>query len=82
MQNVITCARSNVSNLFYKRKLSVYNLTGHCSIDCVGYNIVWNETIAGRGANEITSALETILENVIVKHPSVTSFILWSDLCP
>lgn len=81
MQNVITCPRSNISNFFYKRKLNMFNLTAHCNIDCVGYNVVWNETFAGRGANEIASAVLIVLEKVLEKHPFVTSFILWSDSC-
>ena len=33
LENVITCPRAHISNLFfiYKRKLNVYNLTAHCS---------------------------------------------------
>lgn len=61
MQNVLCCPRANVSNFFYKRKLNVFNLTAHLSINKCAYNAVWPENLAGRGANEISSALVKIL---------------------
>ena len=81
LQNVLTCPRANVSSFFYRRKLNVYNLTAHCSLDKKAYNAIWPECTAGRGANEIASALSVILKTVLEDHPSVTSFILWSDSC-
>ncbi|CAC5367993.1 unnamed protein product [Mytilus coruscus] len=53
MENGITCPRANISNVFYKRKLNVFNLTGHLSLNKCAYNAVWSEHIADRGANEI-----------------------------
>ena len=62
MQNVIACPRVNVSNFFYKRKLNIFNLTAHLSLSKCAYNTMWSEHQAGRGANEIASALVKILE--------------------
>ena len=81
MQNVITCPRANVSSFFYKRKLNIFNLTAHCSLDKKAYNALWAECIAGRGANEIASALQVILCTILKDHPTVDSIILWSDSC-
>jgi hypothetical protein len=81
MENCILCPRSNVSNFFYKRKLCVFNMTGHCSRDKMAYNIIWNEQLGGRGANEIASAVSVILENVVAKYPETKKMILWSDSC-
>ena len=36
LENVISLPKSNVGNFFYKRKLSQYNLTGHCSLNKKG----------------------------------------------
>ena len=47
LQNVLTCPRANVSNFFYKRKLSVFNLTAHLSLTKKAYNAVWCEGTAG-----------------------------------
>lgn len=81
LQNALTCPRANVSNFFYKRKLNVFNLTAHCSLDKKAYNAIWAECIAGRGANEIASALQVIRCAVLKDHPQVNSIILWSDSC-
>lgn len=81
LQNVITCPRANVSNFFYKRKLNVYNMTAHCSLNKHVYNAVWSEGLAGRGANEIASALVKILEAIFNKNPNIESLVLWSDSC-
>lgn len=81
MENVLTCPRANVSNFFYKRKLNVFNLTAHCSKDKVAYNIIWNECIASRGANELASALIIVLDKVPKRHPDTEKLILWSDSC-
>ncbi|XP_076107556.1 uncharacterized protein LOC143075857 [Mytilus galloprovincialis] len=81
MENVITCPRANISNFFYKRKLNVFNLTGHFSLNKCAYNAIWPEHIAGRGANEISSALLKILEKVLEDFPSLETITLWSDSC-
>ena len=52
LENVIILPKANVSNFFYKRKLSTFNLTAHCSIDGAAYNAIWNEAVCGRGAKK------------------------------
>ncbi|CAG2239042.1 unnamed protein product [Mytilus edulis] len=81
MGNVITCPRANISNLLYKRKLNVFNLTGHFSLNKCAYNAVWSEHIAGKGANEIASALLKILEKVLEDFPTLETVTLWSNSC-
>ena len=81
MENVITLPRANVSNFFYKRKLTVYNLTIHSSVDKAVYCCIWNETDSGRGGNTIASALLKGLEQFVETHPDVTEITLWSDSC-
>ncbi|XP_060590180.1 uncharacterized protein LOC132745308 [Ruditapes philippinarum] len=81
LENVILLPKANVSNFFYKRKLATYNLTAHVSKDGTAYNCIWNEIIGGRGANEIASAIVTILKDVKRVHPTIKYFTLWSDNC-
>lgn len=81
MQNVFSLPRGNVSNFFYKRKLNVYHLTGHCSLMKQAYGVLWPETLSGRSGNDIASGLVVILEKVLADHPAVTDLILWSDSC-
>ena len=81
LENVITCPRANVSNFFYKRKLNVFNLTAHCSVNKTAYNAVWSEISAGRGGNEIASALCVILHKITEDFPEIQKLTLWSDSC-
>ena len=81
LENVVSLPRANVSNLFNKRKLNTFNLTAHCSIDKAAYNAIWTENVAGRGANEIASAIVTILKSITHTKPEIKSFVLWSDSC-
>jgi len=83
LQNVISVPRANVSCFFYKRKLNVYNLTAHLCLDSQreGYCCIWNEGLAGRGANHIASALVAILKRVVRDHESIKHILLWSDSC-
>lgn len=85
LKNVITCPRANISNFLYKRKLNVYNLTAHCAISKkkTAYPAVWPERVAGRGGNEIVSALLAFLDSV-VKNNSFAEydFMVWFLCCP
>jgi len=83
LQNVIALPRANISNFFYKRKLNVYNLTGHCAVgkDTRGFCAVWHEGISGRAGNDIASSLVKMLQEVVKAYPSVTDITLWSDSC-
>ena len=83
LQNVITCPRADVGDHFYKRKLSVYNLTGHSKVNGEKdvYCVVWNECHAGRGGNEIASSVLKVLKDVCVRFPLVRKIITWSDSC-
>jgi len=49
LQNVILVPRANVSNFYYKRKLSVYNLTGHLatSTSSDAFCSLWHEGQSG-----------------------------------
>ncbi|GFR75979.1 hypothetical protein ElyMa_003935100 [Elysia marginata] len=83
LENVITCPKVEISNFFYKRKLTVYNLTGHVVVNGVKqvYCVIWTECLAGRGGNEIASALLKIFQDVVLNNPTVQNIITWSDSC-
>jgi len=66
--------------MFYKRKLNLYNLTGHLSRGRQGYCMLWHEGQAGRGGNDIASAVVEMLNKVVQQEP-VTELILWADSC-
>ena len=70
-----TC--SKVSTLFYKRKLCTYNVTMFNLASKEGYCLLWDETVAKRGSNEIGSASMKYIK----KHPDVEHVFLISDAC-
>ena len=81
MENVIQLPRASISNLFYKRKLSFFNLTVRRSKDNKVYCCVWSEYTSGRNAKCIATALVKVLRQFVLEHSNVTEIILWSDLC-
>ena len=40
------------------------------------YNVVWNETVAGRGSNEIASVLVQVLKAVCDDYPLIERFTI------
>ena len=81
LENVLSLPRAEISNFFYKRKFNAYNLTAYCSLDKSVYNAILTEADAGRGSNEIASAIVTILHDIQTAHPHLRDYILWSDSC-
>ena len=79
LQNVISIPRASVSNMFYKRKLSVYNLTGHLSVNRRAYCVVWHESLSGRTGNDIANALVAMLEKVVEQNSQIAEICLWAD---
>jgi len=76
LQSVLSTPCGNVSSLYYSRKLSVYNFTLYDQVTGNGFCMLWNETEAQRGANEIGSALYLYLKEYLrpdVKHIVITS---------
>lgn len=77
--------KGNASSFYYKRKLSVFNLTATvCPAykkPKVTYCAIWSEVHSGRSGDDIASALIKILQNVLADHPHVEILTLWSDSC-
>lgn len=74
---VLTCPWANVQFIFYKKKIKVYNLTTHCSLNRKAYTAIWTEHIADRGA----SALLVILSAILKDQTSINTIIRWFDSC-
>lgn len=51
-------------------------MTGHCSVNKMAYNVIWNEKAAGPGSNELASAVIVILEHVICPYPDTKTATL------
>ena len=59
-------------------------MTGHNSVDKKDkspYNIILDECFAGRGSNEIVSAVTVMLESIIESLPQTSVITMWSDSC-
>lgn len=81
LENVLTLPKADVSNFFYRRKLSCYNLTGHLSTSNTAYCCIWTEALCGRKGNDIASAVIKMLECIISEQPDLKHITLWSDSC-
>lgn len=77
LQAVLECPKGQVSSIFYKRKLAVYNLTVFDLITKEGTCNVWNETEGKRGSTEIG----TCIFNYINDHPNAEEVFMMSDSC-
>lgn len=70
-------------NIFYQRQLSNYNLDIHDAASNNAFMLLWNETVATRGATEISSCLLRYVKEHF--QPLQTNerkhLIIWSDRC-
>lgn len=65
LQKVLIAPKADVSQLYYKRKLSTYNLTVYDISRCNGYCFMWHEGIASRGACEIGSSVLSFIKTKV-----------------
>ncbi|XP_030842966.1 uncharacterized protein LOC105442032 isoform X2 [Strongylocentrotus purpuratus] len=78
LQQVLSTPSCNASLLFYKRKLSTYNLTLYNQGNGDGHCFLWSEIDGGRGSCEIGSCLVNHLEGL---PDCVDHVTLFSDCC-
>ena len=64
--------------MFYSRQLWVYNFGIHNATTSTASMYMWNEAIAGRGADEICSCLKQYLETL---SPQTNRLTCYSDSC-
>ena len=64
LQAVLPTPCSNVSQIYYKRKLNTYNLTFFSLADRKGTCYVWDETHGQRGSSEIGSCVITHINSL------------------
>lgn len=79
LQKVLPTPRSQISQMYYKRKLSIYNFTVFDMVSKLGQCNIWNETTAKRGGNEISSCLWKFIVDNVQKEKD--EFRFYSDNC-
>ena len=80
LQSVLQIPSSDVSPMYYSRKICVYNLTIYESAPPNdAYCFCWSELNGKRGSSEIGTTLFTYLQNLPL---NITEISLWSDTCP
>lgn len=78
LEQVLSTPSNSTSTIFYKRKLSVYNLSIYSCGTGSGTCILWNESEGMRGANEIGTCMYIYLKSLA---PTVDQASLYSDNC-
>lgn len=79
MEQNLATPRTNLGVLFFKQKLNIYNFTIQRKDTGEGVNYIWNETIAGKGANEIASCVWMYIHDQA--RLGVSVFHFYSDNC-
>ena len=79
LQQVLEIPYSEVSLLFYKRKLHVYNLSLYDFGTNDGHCYVWPQTVGRRGSSEIASMVYDFLK--MKSENGAQSVVLYSDKC-
>lgn len=79
LQEILTTPKSFESVMFYKRKLNTFNLTVYDLGSSQGVCYIWNETIARRGASDISSCIFDFIKTM--SDQGKKKFIFYSDNC-
>ncbi|KAJ8319696.1 hypothetical protein KUTeg_002739 [Tegillarca granosa] len=78
LQSVLHTPCSNVSQVYYKRKLNCYNLSVYSLGDSSGTCFMWNETEGKRGSDEISTCLVMYIKSLLL---TTSHVCLYSDNC-
>ncbi|XP_039297599.1 uncharacterized protein LOC120354460 [Nilaparvata lugens] len=78
MQAILNLPTAGDAQIYYKRKLSVFNFTIYDSFNGDGYCYVWDEINGCKGASEVGTCLLEYLKNLPQSVRKVTSY---SDTC-
>lgn len=81
LQSLLLCPMSNVSSIYYKRKLGVHNLTFYNLQNKEVKCYVWNESEGGLNANEFTSIIVHFVDEQLAKLDNDRKIVLYSDGC-
>ena len=78
LQQALPMPKLSTGPTFYKKKLFCYNFSIHSCSENQGYFYTWDESTAGRGADEIASC---VLKHFSMKNIRASKLIAVSDNC-
>ncbi|CAH2094046.1 unnamed protein product [Euphydryas editha] len=78
-QKILNAPHGQLSVLYYKRKLSVFNFTLFDLANKEGHCYMWHEGEAKRGSNEVSSCLSHFIQKM--HQQGAREFRFWSDNC-
>lgn len=79
LQRALEIPSISTSEAFYRRQLWVYNLCIYDEKRKIGYMYIWDESIASRGSQEVSSCLKKHFDKFIPK--DTEKIVLYSDAC-
>lgn len=79
LQRALEIPLISTGEAFYKRQLYCYNLCIFDEKRKIGYMYFWNESIASRGSQEVSSCLKKHFDKFIPK--DTEKIVLYSDAC-
>ena len=79
LEDLLQTPKGSAKGFYRRRKLNNYNLSIYDYGTSQGINNIWNESIAGRGSNEVGSCLYRFIEEKALRGSKVFSF--YSDAC-
>lgn len=83
LQAVLMAPKSNISSLYYRTKLQIYNLVFYNLYSKDGYCYLWNENERGLKSEEFASVWVSLIEKKIQQNDSEkpNKIIFYSDGC-
>ncbi|KAJ4429539.1 hypothetical protein ANN_21708 [Periplaneta americana] len=78
LQKVLYVPSLTHCEMYYSRQLSCFNLCVHVSDTEDAYMCLWNESVSGRGGNEIVSSL---LKVISLLPSNKRKLVIWTDNC-
>lgn len=78
-QQILECPKGANSEYYYKSKLKCYNFSTFEHHSKQGTCFVWDQTIAAKGATEVSSCISKLIEELSQR--GVKELVIWSDNC-
>lgn len=79
LEQVLFIPTLSHSDMFYSRQLSCFNFGVHLSDTDDAFMCIWDESVTGRGGNEIASCLLKVISHQ--NFHKRNNLVIWSDNC-